>query len=54
LDLRNKQNKKLEERLPSENSNNETNKNSPLPVDNGKIGVRIATRTLVMVSIFLN
>uniref|UniRef100_A0A915LFF3 G_PROTEIN_RECEP_F1_2 domain-containing protein n=1 Tax=Meloidogyne javanica TaxID=6303 RepID=A0A915LFF3_MELJA len=49
LDLRNKQNKKLEERLPSENSNNETNKNSPLPVDNGKIGVRIATRTLVMV-----
>nr|CAD2128866.1 unnamed protein product [Meloidogyne enterolobii] len=47
------QNKELlclnEERLPSENSNNETNKNSPLPVDNGKIGVRIATRTLVMV-----
>uniref|UniRef100_A0A915P9J0 G-protein coupled receptors family 1 profile domain-containing protein n=1 Tax=Meloidogyne floridensis TaxID=298350 RepID=A0A915P9J0_9BILA len=49
LDLKNKQNKKLEEHLPSENSNNETNKNSPLPVDNGKIGVRIATRTLVMV-----
>ncbi|KAF7640090.1 G_PROTEIN_RECEP_F1_2 domain-containing protein [Meloidogyne graminicola] len=52
LDLKNKKNKKLEieRRYPSsDNEHSERNINSPLPLDNGKIGVRIATRTLVMV-----